>query len=261
MEKKSIYIQKYGSIGWIVLNQPSKRNAITKSMWESIPVLLEEAEKDESILCVVIRGCDEKAFAAGADISEFNKIHSNEKNSKEYNKIVHRAEKSLKDFIKPTIAMIQGPCIGGGCGLALACDLRFADNNSKFAIPPSKLGLVYSLQGTKSLIDKVGQSFASDMIFSGRIVDSSEALRVNLIDRLFNPEKILSETTLYCEILSKRSQFSIQSTKKIVKLISNGITEDTEETLKLFDLAFQGNDYKEGTSAFLEKRDPEFKWR
>ena len=261
MEKKGIYLEKSSSIGWIVLNQPKKRNAISKNMWEAIPLLLQEAEHDKKILSVVIRGYDEKAFAAGADISEFNDIHSNESHSNEYNNLVHKAEKCLKDFPKPTIAMIQGPCVGAGCGLALACDLRFADNTSKFAIPPSKLGVIYSLQGTKLLIDRVGQSFASDMIFSGRIIDSIEAFRVRLIDRLLDAEHIFSKTNSYCEILSKRSQFTIQSAKKIIGLISKGATEDTEETLKLFNSAFQGDDYKEGTSAFIEKREPSFKWR
>lgn len=258
MTKKAIYLEKDGAIGWLVLNQPDRRNALSQAMWDAIPGLLENAEQDRDIRVVVVRGVDEKAFAAGADISEFETVHASPDSSQAYNRIVQRAERALSRFSKPTIAMIQGPCVGGGCGIAVACDLRFADETSRFGIPPAKLGLVYSLHDTKLVVDKIGPARAMDMIYTGRLVDAAEALRIGLIDRLWAPAEIESETRTYCESLTQASQFSVRATKKIVRMILDGVAEDTEETLKMFDDAFRGEDFIEGRSAFMEKRKPKF---
>lgn len=261
MGDSAVLLEKCDSIGWLVLNQPDKRNALSQAMWATIPELLSRAEKDKEILTLVIRGSNELAFASGADISEFSTVHATAQSSQKYNRIVHEAERCLSLFPKPTIAMIQGPCVGGGCGLALACDLRFADTTALFAIPPSNLGLVYSLQGTKLLMDKVGPGLTRDMLYSGRKVTAKEAFHSGLIERLEEPSNIRRVTEDYCNELSKRSQFSINATKKIVQKILDGVTADTPETLELFDSAFQGEDYQEGTAAFLQKRDPNFTWR
>ena len=261
MDKKAIFLEKSGSLGSLILNQPQKRNAISKSMWESLPNLLNEAENDDEIKVLIIRGIDGSAFAAGADISELQKIHANIESSKQYNRIVHFAEQKLNLFTKPTIAMIQGPCVGAGCGIALACDFRIADETSKFGITPANLGLVYSLYGTKLLVEKVGPSIAKDIIYSGRILNSDEAIKIRLIDKLINSEQIESETLNFCISLSEKSQFTIKSTKKIIQMILNGSTSDNEESLELFDSAFQGEDFIEGTKAFLEKRKPIFNWK
>ncbi len=258
MEKTSIFLKKEKNIGWIILNQPEKRNAICQEMWESIPGLLEEAKNDTDIKVIVIRGSENKSFASGADISEFEKVHSKKQNSLKYNKVILDSEKLLANFPKPTIAMIHGPCVGGGCGLALACDMRFGDEFSKFSIPPANLGLVYSLHGTKLLIDKVGPSLAKDMLYSARFIDSKEAINVKLLDKIFAKEELESKTVEYCNVISKKSSYTIRSSKKIIQMILNGLTEDNEETINLFNTAFEGNDYKEGTRAFLEKRKPNF---
>ena len=261
MADSAVLLEKCDSIGWLVLNQPDKRNALSQAMWRSIPELLSQAENDKEILTLVIRGSGELAFASGADISEFSTVHANSSSSRKYNRIVHEAERCLSLFPKPTIAMIQGPCVGGGCGLALACDLRFADTTAFFAIPPSNLGLVYSLQGTKLLVDKVGPGLTLDMLYSGRKVTAQEAFRSGLIERLKEPHEIRMATEDYCKKLSKKSQFSIRAAKTIVQKILDGVTVDTQETLDLFDSAFQGEDYPEGAAAFLQKRDPNFTWR
>lgn len=258
MEENSVFLEKEGNIGWIILNQPNKRNAISKTMWEILPKLLEKAEKDNNIKVVVLRGAGEKIFAAGADISEFQEIHSKKDTSIKYNKIILETEKILTNFSKPTIAMIYGACVGGGCGLALACDLRFGDTNSKFSIPPANLGLVYSLHGTKLLMDKVGPSMAKDMLYSGRFVLCEEAQNSKLLDKVFEEKELKNKTIEYCNTLSEKSSYTIRSSKKIVQMILNGQTEDNDMTINLFNSAFELDDYKEGTKAFLEKRKPSF---
>jgi enoyl-CoA hydratase/carnithine racemase len=256
--KPAIYLEKDGPIGWLVLNQPAKRNALSKAMWAAMPDLLEEAANDASICVVVVRGVDDRAFAAGADISEFEAVHASPESSQAYNRIVQTAEKQLARFAKPTIAMIQGPCVGGGCGIAVACDLRFADNTARFGIPPAKLGLVYSLDDTKLVVDKIGPARAMDMLYTGRLVDAPEALQIGLIDRVLSPAEIEAETRAYCEVIASGSQFTIRATKKIVRMILDGTATDTDETLKMFDDAFRGEDYVEGRSAFMEKRKAKF---
>ncbi len=256
----AIYLEKDGPIGWLVLNQPAKRNALSEAMWDAIPALLDQAAQDKAIRVVVVRGVDHKAFAAGADISEFEKVHASPDSSQAYNRIVQRAERQLSRFAKPTVAMIQGPCVGGGCGIAVACDLRFADDTARFGIPPAKLGLVYSLHDTKLVVDKIGPARAMDMLYTGRLVDAAEALRIGLIDRLLSPETIEAETRSYCEMIAQSSQFSVRATKRIVRMILDGDAEDSDETLKLFDDAFRGEDFVEGRTAFMEKRKPAFKY-
>ena len=260
MTKPPIYLERSGAAGTIVLNRPERRNAISLAMWTALTDLLNEAEADDDIRVVVVRGVDDSAFAAGADIKEFESVHADPRTSRGYSAKVHEATERIASFPKPMIAMIQGPCVGGGCAIALGCDIRVADPTSRFAIPPAKLGLVYSLLDTKLLVDAVGPAKAKDMLYTGRLIEADEALAIGLIDRIVEPAGIESETLELCEAICAGSQFTHRATKKIVRMILDGATEDTEETLTLFDDAFQGEDYREGTRAFMEKRKPKFTW-
>ena len=258
MPQSALYLERTDAIGWLILNQPDKRNALSQAMFRALPDLLAEAENDRSLKILVVRGADQRAFAAGADISEFERVHANPATSKAYNAAVHEAMRRLVRFPKPLIAMVQGPCVGAGCGIALAADLRLADATARFAIPPAKLGLVYSLQDTKLLVDLVGPARTKDMLFTGRLIAADEAVRFGLVDRLVEASAIEAETRALCQSIVEASQYSVQSAKTIVRLILQGHHADTPETLQLFDDAFQGEDYREGTRAFLEKRKPRF---
>ncbi len=258
MTKPPIYLERSGAAGTIVLNRPERRNAISLAMWSALTDLLNEAEADDDIRVVVVRGVDGSAFAAGADIKEFESVHADPRTSRGYNAKVHEATERIARFPKPMIAMIQGPCVGGGCAIALGCDIRIADPTSRFAIPPAKLGLVYSLLDTKLLVDAVGPAKAKNMLYTGRLIEADEALAIGLVDRIIEPAKIEAETKELCEGICAGSQFTHRATKKIVRMILDGATEDSDDTLKLFDDAFQGEDYREGTRAFMEKRKPKF---
>ena len=260
MIKPAIYLERAGATGTIVLNRPERRNAIDLAMWEALTGLLDNAEGDDDIRVVVVRGIDDSAFAAGADIKEFESVHADPRASRGYSAKVHEATERIARFPKPMIAMIQGPCVGGGCAIALGCDIRIADPTSRFAIPPAKLGLVYSLTDTKLLVDAVGPAKAKDILFTGRLIKADEALAIGLIDRIVEPARIDFETRELCQAIGAGSRFTHRATKKIVRMILDGATEDTGETLKLFDEAFQGEDYREGTRAFMEKRKPRFTW-
>lgn len=253
-----LYLEKHGEIAVMMINRPDKRNAISYDMWLKIPELAEEVEADDEVKVLIIRGAGDKAFAAGADISEFKTLRASSEGAKTYNRATNGGERAIANLSKPTIAMIHGFCIGGGCGLAVACDFRFADSNGRLGITPAKLGLVYTLTATKQLVDLVGPATAKYMLFSGLHLDVGEASRVGLVDRVLMPEALEPATLEFAEAICSRAQFAVRSAKTIIRRISQGQTEDDEVTTKLRNDSFDTPDYREGVQAFIEKRSPRF---
>lgn len=256
--QEPVYLWRDGAIGWLTLNRPDKLNALSWAMWDRIRSLLADAAADRAIKVVVLHGGEAKAFAAGADIAEFETAYATPESSAAYAKSIYETGKALGHFPKPTIAMIRGACVGGGCGLAMACDLRFATPSAKFGITPAKLGIAYGLQDTKRLVDAVGPAKAKDILYTGRIMDAQEALAIGLIDRLIAEDDLLEDTIGYVGEITAVSQFSTRATKRVVQMILDGVDDDTPETQALFVSSFEGEDFKEGTRAFLEKRKPTF---
>ena len=225
-----LYLDIDGPIARLVLNRAAKRNAITQAMWEAIPGLLDRAAADTAVRVVILESSTDTAFSAGADIAEFKDI-ATDPARREANRIaVREAQRRLARFPKATIARIAGPCVGGGCGLALACDLRFAEPGARLGITPARLGLVYSLQDTKQLVDLVGPA-----------------------------DELAGRTTAFAEQIAAVSQHSVAGIKRIVRMILDGVADDTDETAAMFRDAWAGADYAEGVAAFLEKRKPQFR--
>ncbi len=253
-----LQLERDGEIATLVLNRPDKHNPISFEMYETIPRLIADVAEDRGVKVLVVRGAGEKAFAAGADISEFKTIRADSAGAKIYNEAVQDAELALTSLDMPTIAMVHGFCIGGGCGLALACDFRFTADTGRFGITPAKLGLVYSLESTKRLVDLVGTANAKYILFSGRQVDAERALRIGLVDEVYASSDVERQTREFAGLLCTRAQFSVRSTKQIIRRIVGGQTDDDEHTIDLRNGSFDTADYAEGVQAFLEKRDPRF---
>lgn len=253
-----IELSRDGVVATIRLNRPEKRNALSIAMWRALMDAVEQADRDDQVKAIVVTG-EGQAFAAGADIDEFRQTFADPQAAEEIGDITYRAQKRLQRNAKPTIAKIRGACVGGGCGLALCCDIRFADTSAKFGITPAKLGLIYTLSDTKRLVDTVGPSKAKDILYTGRIMDADEALRIGLIDRLCTPGDLDKAVADYAAEICAASQFTARHTKRIVQQILDGASDDTPETLRLFIQAFAGPDFKEGFAAFGEKRKPDFK--
>ncbi|GAB7388625.1 enoyl-CoA hydratase-related protein [Bacillaceae bacterium] len=260
MNHDHVYLEKNGEIATLYFNRPEKRNALTFAMWQAIPKLLADVDRDSAVKVLVLRGVDATAFAAGADISEFRTLRADSEGARIYNEATHKAERMLANFRKPTIAMIQGYCIGGGCELAVACDFRFSDTNGRFGITPAKLGLVYGLEATKQLVDLVGPANAKYILFSGRHLDAEKAHKIGLVDEVFPPDEIEEKTYEFARELCERAQFTVRSMKYIIAEIMRGVSEETEETRRLRLESFDTEDYQEGVRAFLEKRKPKFKY-
>jgi enoyl-CoA hydratase/carnithine racemase len=257
---EDLVLERSGAVATLVLNRPDSHNAVRLGMYEALPGLLSEVDEDHDVKVLVVRGAGQKAFASGADISEFREVRANAETARAYNERVAAAERALEGLSKPTIAMVHGYCIGGGCGLALACDLRFVDERASFGITPAKLGLVYSLDSTKRLVDVVGPSRAKWILMSGQRVDAERAHQIGLADEVVPTDDLEKLTYEFAELLCTRAQFSVRATKQIVTRILAGQTEDDEATRDLRNSSFDTDDYAEGVRAFLEKRPPTFTW-
>jgi enoyl-CoA hydratase len=261
MTQEHLHLQVRDEIGYLIIDRVDKRNAMSLDMWESMPALIARMTGDVTVKVLVVHGVDDTAFASGADIEEILQFAASETAAWRLMDAVRSAEQALADCPKPVIAMIRGMCVGGGIELALACDLRFASHNARFAIPPAKLGLVYSLSSTRRLIELLGLGAARDLLYSGRLFNSAEAQSIGLIERLFVDGEIEAETSQYARMLAERSQYSIRAAKRISAAIRDGASDQDDDIRRLRIGAFTGDDLKEGTRAFLEKRRPHFAWR
>ncbi len=247
-----------GRIAILELNQPEKRNAISQDMWQAFPDICAAVEADATIKVLVLRGVGGRAFSAGADISEFAVVYADSGSARQANDAIRLAQARLRNLDRPTIAMIDGVCIGGGMGIALACDFRFAGPEAQFAITPARLGLAYSFHDTAQLVEKVGAVRAKDILFSARRLPADEALSFCLIDRIYSAEALERETSLYAEHLATLSQTSIRTAKAVINGISDALLIDAGRYSALIDSSFDGPDFREGYRAFVEKRSPKF---
>jgi enoyl-CoA hydratase/carnithine racemase len=247
-----IRLERHGAVAHLILDRAAKRNAITQAMWERFPVLIAEAMADEAVRVLLLRAAEPGAFSAGADIAEFAAGARDPDWRARNQRAIAAAQLALARAVKPVIALVEGDCVGGGCGLAIACDLRVAGRAARFGITPAKLGLVYSLHDTKLLVDLVGPAQAKRILFTAELIDSAEAYRIGLVDFLYADALALAET------IAANSTHTAREAKAMVRRILDGQAEDDAETRALFDRAFTGPDFQEGVSAFLEKRRPVF---
>jgi enoyl-CoA hydratase/carnithine racemase len=251
--------RKDGNVGYVIFNNPERHNAVSLEMWSRTAEILEEFARDDEVRVVVITGAGGKSFVSGADISKFESERASQDATKIYNTAVAKANETIYEFGKPTIAMIRGYCIGGGLGLAVCCDLRICSDNSKFGIPAAKLGLGYSYPGVKRLSDLVGLSFAKEIFFTARQFDAEEARVMGLVNRVVPPAELEAYVKNYADTIAGNAPLTV----KAAKFIANETVRDESKRnlarcTELVEQCFKSNDYTEGRRAFMEKRKPAF---
>jgi len=259
---EKLLAHKEGAVGWITFNNPARLNAVSMSMWESLPPALEVFERDPEVRLVVVRGAGEKAFISGADISEFKEKRSSEEASIAYAAAGDAAHRALQEFSKPTIAMIRGFCIGGGCAVAVDCDIRVAADNSLFAIPAGRLGVGYRYDGIRRLIDLIGPSFASEIFFTARKFTAQEAAAMGLINRLVPAAELETYVRNYASLIADNAPLTLAAVKRsVLERFKDPSARDLKRCQDMVDACFASADYIEGRTAFMEKRRPTFKGR
>jgi enoyl-CoA hydratase len=257
-----ILVEQDGGVATVTFNRPEVRNAISLAMWTEMAEIANRLGADDNVRAILFRGAGQEAFASGADISEFKENRKDKESAVAYNKTVEEAEIAIRNCAKPTVAMIFGFCMGGGMAIALACDLRFAAEGSRFGIPAAKLGIVYDFDAVRQLVDLVGPAYAKDILFSARALHADEAFRIGLIQRLFPAAELETRTLEYLKTVAANAPISVRGAKAQLAAIFDGATaahRDQMQTARLD--TFDSEDYKEGTRAFLEKRPPRFTGR
>jgi enoyl-CoA hydratase len=253
---------KEGGIGWIVFNNPQRHNAVSLEMWESLTLALNAYASDPEVRVIILRGAGEKAFVAGADISQFKEKRSSPEAVEHYNKTADEASETLRSSPKPTVAMIRGYCIGGGTGIAVSCDVRIAADDARFGVPAAKLGLGYRFAGIKRLADIVGPSFAAEIFYTGRQFNVQEAVAMGLVNRVVPAAELEQATRAFADTVVNNAPLTIASVKRaLLEYGKDPAERDMELCQKLVDACYVSEDYKEGQTAFMEKRKPVFKGR
>ena len=259
MSAGRLLVERRGAVGWIVFDQPAKRNAINDAMWRGIPPAMAQFDADPAVRCVAFRGTGTEAFAAGADISEFEKVRSERSAVDEYDGLLDRVLHSIQGSRKPSLAMIYGFCIGGGLEIVLACDLRYCGDSAQFGIPAAKLGLAYNIEGHKRLLETVGHARAREIMFLGRRYPAAEALAMGLVHRVLPDGELEAYTGQVISTLCENAPLAIANTKTIVEEYVKSSGHPDEQLMRAaIERCARSADYIEGRRAFMEKRKPRF---
>ncbi|MCI8415677.1 MAG: enoyl-CoA hydratase/isomerase family protein [Ruminiclostridium sp.] len=242
----------------LTIDRPDCLNALNSQVFREIAQGLEELEANDEVKVVIVTGAGEKAFAAGADISQM--VHQSGKEGRELAQLTHRANFLLENMRQVTIAAVNGFALGGGCELALACDIRIAAENARFGLPEVGLGILPGGGGTQRLARIVGVGRAKEMIFTCDPIDAQEAYRIGLANHVVPREKLMEECFAMAERIASKASFAVSMAKSAVNL-SMGVdmTSGCTREMDLLGLLFATEDKTEGMTAFLERRKPEFK--
>lgn len=255
----SVRLEREGARATLLIDRPDKKNALNEAAWLAFQNVAAEIEHDPEIAVVAVRGVG-GVFCSGADISEFVALTTAPTERRDaFADAVRDGEEAVARISKPTVAAIEGACVGGGCQIALACDIRIAAEGARFGVTPAKLGIAYPMVSTRRLVAAVGRSAAKDLLFTGRLISSDEALAIGLVDRVVPADRLEAEVDALLSQIEANSRYSLMVAKRTVDALEDAARRG--ELDALWRGGFSGEDLKEGARAFLEKRKPAFAWR
>jgi enoyl-CoA hydratase/carnithine racemase len=259
----SLLMEKDGPIGWLIFNRPDKRNAVGIETWQLMPEYAKDLAADDAIRVVILRGAGDRAFVAGADISQFKDRRRNMDDEAEYRRIGARGREALAALSKPLLAMIHGYCVGGGVSIAIGCDIRIASDDARFGIPAARLGLGYHYSGMEQLMALIGPSYTKEIFFTARTDWSAQdALRMGLVNQVVPKAELLAFTRDYALTIARNAPLTLRSAKASVnELLRPSEKRDLAMLERLIADCFNSEDYQEGVRAFSEKRRPQFQGR
>ncbi|MEE4135491.1 MAG: enoyl-CoA hydratase-related protein [Desulforhopalus sp.] len=257
MELNNIILTKGGGIATLTVNRPKSLNALNRETLEELLRCCRELAEDQEVRVVIITGTGEKAFIAGADISAMQPLDALA--AREFGRLGHRVMAAIESLPQPVIAAINGFALGGGCELALACDIRLAADNARFGQPEVNLGVVPGFGGTQRLPRLIGKGPACELLFSGEMIDAAEALRLGLVNRVVPRAELQTVAVALAEKIASRGPLAVRLCKEAVnKGLEMGLAEACAHEAELFALCFASAEQKEGMAAFLEKRPARF---
>lgn len=246
-------------IGYMIFNNPERHNAVSLEMWQAALEIMADFAANRSIRVVVLGGAGEKAFVSGADISKFQDERQQADALAIYQTTTEKVYETLQSMPMPTIAMINGYCIGGGTAIAACCDIRIAAENAKFGIPAARLGLGYGLSRAKPLVDLIGPAYAKEMFFTARQFDAAEAKEMGLVNRVVPTIELKKTAADMARTIAANAPLTIKAAKLAVReLLKDPDKRDLARCEAAVEECFASNDYREGQAAFLEKRKPNF---
>ena len=262
MTTDKLTVEKDSGVAWLTINQPERRNAFSLAMWQAVPAIMADCAEDDAVKAIVLTGAGDKAFSAGNDISEFGELRSTPEQIAAYHATTGRAYAAISGAAKPTIAMIQGFCIGGGLEVSQLCDLQIAADNARFAVTPARLGLGYKYEDVRLLTRNVSAMHAKELLFTARVFDAHEALAMGLINRVAPAAEVIAFTNDYARTIAANAPLSVQAAKVIVhEAVKPEGDADPELCRRWVEKCDNSADYREGQRAFAEKRKPAFTGR
>ena len=252
-----IIVERDAQIVTLTLNSPEKMNAMNLGMWQGLGDVFAELDADDAVRCIVLRGAGEKAFSAGADIEEFPRTRLDKKNAEAYGRVTHRAMQAVATSRHPTLALIQGACVGGGLELASVCDMRVCGEASRFGAPINRLGLVMSYGELGGLVALAGRAVALEIVLEGRIFGAQEALQKGLVNRVVDDATVVEEGYATARRIAQGGPLVARWHKRFVQRLAKPAPLTEAEMNEAYD-CFDTEDFRIGYQAFLAKKRPAF---